>query len=74
MTLRTTKLLLVFAVAVFYSLLVLNNTTDYNSNFQFVRRAMMMEFDLPGQSRDVARSEPTSLAHCVLCFHYRLGA
>lgn len=32
MTLRMTKLLLVFAVAIFYSLLVLNNTADYNSN------------------------------------------
>ena len=42
MTLRTTKLLLVFAVAVFYSLLVLNNTTDYNSNLQFVRHVLMM--------------------------------
>jgi predicted small integral membrane protein len=48
MTLRTTKLLLVFAVAVFYSLLVLNNTTDYNSNFQFVRHVMMMDSTLPG--------------------------
>lgn len=47
MTLRTTKLLLVFAVAVFYSLLVLNNTTDYNSNFQFVRHVMMMDSTFP---------------------------
>ena len=73
MTLRMTKLLLVFAVAVFYSLLVLNNTTDYNSNFPVCTPCNDDGFDLPGQSRDVARSEPTSLAHCVLCFHHRLG-
>jgi predicted small integral membrane protein len=48
MTLRTTKLLLVFAVAVFYSLLVVNNTTDYNSNFQFVRHVLMMDSTFPG--------------------------
>lgn len=48
MTLRMTKLLLVFAVAIFYSLLVLNNTTDYNSNFQFVRHVMMMDSTFPG--------------------------
>jgi hypothetical protein len=48
MTLRTTKPLLVFAVAVFYSLLVLNNTTDYDSNFQFVRHVMIMDSTFPG--------------------------
>ena len=49
MTLRMTKLLLVFAVAIFYSLLVLNNTADYNSNpFQFVRHVMMMDSTFPG--------------------------
>ena len=48
MTLRMAKMLLVFAVAVFYSLLVLNNTTDYDSNYQFVRHVLMMDSTLPG--------------------------
>jgi predicted small integral membrane protein len=47
-TLRTAKTLLVFAVAVFYSLVVLNNTTDYDSNYQFVRHVLMMDSTLPG--------------------------
>lgn len=48
MTLRIAKMLLVFAVAVFYSLLVLNNTTDYDSNYQFVRHVLMMDSTFPG--------------------------
>ncbi len=47
MTLRMAKMLLVFAVAVFYSLLVLNNTTDYDSNYQFVRHVLMMDSTFP---------------------------
>ena len=48
MTLRLAKILLVFAVAVFYSLVVLNNTTDYDSNFRFVRHVLMMDSTFPG--------------------------
>ncbi|MGO9590156.1 MAG: DUF2165 family protein [Candidatus Acidiferrales bacterium] len=43
MTLRVCKVLLVFSVAIFYTLVVLNNTTDYNSNYQFVRHVLMMD-------------------------------
>lgn len=48
MTLRVSKTLLVFSVAIFYSLVVLNNTTDYNSNYQFVRHVLMMDSTFPG--------------------------
>jgi predicted small integral membrane protein len=48
MMLRTAKLLLVLAVAVFYSFVVFNNTTDYNSNYQFVRHVLMMDSTSPG--------------------------
>jgi predicted small integral membrane protein len=48
MTLRTAKVLLVFAVALFYSFVVLNNTTDYDSNFQFIRHVLMMDSTFPG--------------------------
>jgi predicted small integral membrane protein len=48
LTLRAAKMLLVFSVAGFYSLVVLNNTTDYNSNYQFVRHVLMMDSTRPG--------------------------
>jgi predicted small integral membrane protein len=48
MTLRIVKTLLILAVALFYSFVVLNNTTDYDSNFQFVRHVLMMDSTFPG--------------------------
>ena len=48
MTLRTIKTLLVFGVAVFYTFVVFNNITDYNSNYQFVRHVLMMDSTFPG--------------------------
>jgi predicted small integral membrane protein len=48
MTLRIAKILLVFAVAFFYSIVVLNNMTDYNSNYQFVRHVLMMDSTIAG--------------------------
>jgi predicted small integral membrane protein len=50
-TMRIGKMLLVFAVAIFYSLVVLNNTTDYDSNYQFVRHVLMMDSTFPGNYR-----------------------
>lgn len=48
MTLRTSKMLLVFGVAVYYSLVVFNNLTDYGSNYEFVRHVLMMDSTFPG--------------------------
>ncbi len=48
MTLRTSKMLLVFAVAFYYSLVVFNNLTDYGSNYQFVRHTLTMDTTFPG--------------------------
>jgi predicted small integral membrane protein len=48
MTLRVAKMSLVFAVAIFYSFLVFNNVTDYNSNYQFIRHVLMMDSTFPG--------------------------
>jgi predicted small integral membrane protein len=48
MILRAAKTLLVFAVALFYSFVVFNNLTDYNSNYQFVRHVLMMDSTFPG--------------------------
>ena len=48
MILCATKLSMVFAVAVFYTFVVLNNLMDYNSNYQFVRHVLMMDSTFPG--------------------------
>ncbi len=48
MKLRTSKLLLVFGVAIFYTFVVFNNITDYDSNYQFVRHVLMMDSTFPG--------------------------
>jgi predicted small integral membrane protein len=45
---RMAKISLVAAVAIFYSLIVFNNLTDFNSNYQFVRHVLMMDTTFPG--------------------------
>lgn len=44
---RVAKVLLVFGVAVFYTLVVFNNITDYGSNYEFVRHVLMMDSTFP---------------------------
>ena len=48
MGLRVSKVVLVFAIALFYTILVLNNITDYGSNYEFVRHVLMMDSTLRG--------------------------
>jgi predicted small integral membrane protein len=48
MTLRIVKSALVFGVALFYSLVVFNNLTDYGSNLEFVRHTMTMDTTFAG--------------------------
>ena len=47
MILRGAKIALIFAVALFYSFVVLNNVTDYDSNYQFMRHVLMMDSTFP---------------------------
>jgi predicted small integral membrane protein len=47
---RIAKMLLLSAVALFYTLVVLNNTTDFDSNYQFVRHVLMMDTTFPGNN------------------------
>jgi predicted small integral membrane protein len=47
MILRVAKIALIFAVALFYTFVVLNNVTDYDSNYQFVRHVLMMDSTVP---------------------------
>ena len=62
MTLRATKVILVFGVAFFYSLVVFNNITDYGSNYEFVRHVLMMDSTFPG-NRGMWRAINTPLLH-----------
>jgi predicted small integral membrane protein len=48
--LRPAKTLLVLAIALYYTALVFNNTTDYDSNFQFIRHVLMMDSTFPNNS------------------------
>ena len=48
MAFRLSKAVLIFAIAVFYTILVLNNITDYGSNYEFVRHVLMMDSTFPG--------------------------
>ena len=48
MTIRIAKLLLLSGVAFFYCLVVFNNLTDYDSNWQFVRHVLAMDTTFPG--------------------------
>jgi predicted small integral membrane protein len=43
MIIRTTKLLLVCALALFHTLVVFDNVTDFGSNYQFVRHVLLMD-------------------------------
>jgi len=45
---RAAKLLLLSGIALFYTLVVLNNTTDFDSNYQFVRHVLTMDTTFPG--------------------------
>ncbi len=48
MPIRLSKCALLFAVALFFTLVVFNNTTDYDSNYQFVRHVLAMDSTFPG--------------------------
>ena len=67
MTLRTIKVILVFGVAIFYSLVVFNNITDYGSNYEFVRHVLMMDSTFPG-NRGMWRAINTPLLHTAFYF------
>lgn len=46
MTLRTAKMLLVFGVALYFSIVVFTNLTDYAPNFELVRHVLTMDSTL----------------------------
>jgi len=48
MIMRAAKVLLLAGIALFYTLVVFNNLTDFDSNYQFVRHVLMMDTTFPG--------------------------
>jgi len=48
MTIRWTKLLLLAAIALYYTFVVFDNLTDFNSNYEFVRHVLLMDSTFPG--------------------------
>jgi len=48
MVVRLSKCLLLASTALFFTLIVFNNTTDYNTNYQFVRHVLSMDSTFPG--------------------------
>lgn len=50
MSVRLSKIILLMSVAVFASLIVFNNVTDYNSNYQFVQHVLSMDTTFPGNN------------------------
>jgi predicted small integral membrane protein len=68
---RVAKLLLLCGVGFFYTLLVLNNTTDFDSNYQFVRHVLMMDTTFPG-NRGMWRALDAPFLH--LSFYFSIIA
>jgi predicted small integral membrane protein len=62
MTLRLAKVALVLAVAFNYSLVFLNNVTNYDTNYQFVKHVLMMDTTFPG-NRGLWRALNSPLWH-----------
>jgi predicted small integral membrane protein len=50
MTIRASKALLLLALAFYYTLVVFNNTNDYNSNLTFVGHVLRMDTTFPGNN------------------------
>jgi len=48
MATRICKILLLAAIALFFTLVAFNNLTDFDSNYQFVRHVLMMDSTFPG--------------------------
>lgn len=64
---RTAKLLLLCGIAVFYTLVVFNNLTDFDSNYQFVRHVLMMDTTFPG-NHGMWRALPLPIEHLLFYF------
>lgn len=64
---RAAKVLLLAGVALYYSLVVFNNLTDFDSNYQFVRHVLSMDSTFPG-NHGLWRALPSPAFHLVFYF------
>lgn len=62
MTIRSAKVLLLAGVTLFYALVVFNNLTDFNSNYEFVRHVLSMDTTFPG-NHGLWRAMPSPAWH-----------
>jgi predicted small integral membrane protein len=59
---RAAKVVLLAGTALFYALVVFNNVTDFDSNYQFVRHVLSMDSTFPG-NRGLWRALPAPAFH-----------
>ncbi len=64
MIVRASKLLLVAGIALFYTLVVFNNLTDFDSNYEFVKHVLSMDSTFPG-NHGMWRALPSPTFHLV---------
>ena len=61
---RLAKMMLVGGIALFYTLVVFNNLTDFGSNYEFVQHVLSMDSVFPG-SRTIWRALSSRSVHLV---------
>jgi len=61
---RAAKILLVAGIAVFYTLVVFNNLTDFDSNYQFVHHVLSMDSTFAG-NHGMWRALPSPTLHLI---------
>ena len=64
MTTRAAKLHLLAAIALYYTLVVFNNLTDFGSNYEFIRHVLSMDSTFPG-NHAIRRALPSPGIHLV---------
>ena len=70
---RTARLLLLAGIALFYTFVVFNNLTDFDSNYQFVRHVLSMDSTFPG-NRGMWRAIQSPALHLAFYLrHHRVG-
>lgn len=78
MTIRLAKILLLASVALFYTVVVLNNITDYNSNYLFVYHVLDMDSTFPGNQAMWRAVHSTFVYHAfydsIICWEAVTGA
>jgi predicted small integral membrane protein len=61
---RSAKLLLLAGIALYYTLVVLNNLTDFGSNYEFIQHVLSMDSTFPG-NHSMWRALPWRDMHLV---------